>query len=70
MENNSALKFNASQIESIIDKVVPLIASPEDHEFFKGLLYLVSEQYSSAQFSVFIEKCLIERNFRQERNHE
>lgn len=52
-------KFNAAQIESIIDKVVPLVAAPEDHGFFRGVLYCKADSCgSSAEFTAFIAKLL------------
>ena len=56
---NTAQKFNAMQIEEIVDRVVPLIAEPEDHEFFKGVLFCKLESCtSSAQASAFVAKLL------------
>lgn len=55
----TAIKFNAEQIESIINKVVPLIASKEDQSFFRGILHIKADAcHSSAEFSVFINKLL------------
>jgi len=52
-------KFDAGQIEAIIDRVVPLIAAPEDQEFFRGILHIRAEEStSSADFSCFIAKLL------------
>lgn len=57
MDNN--LKFNALQIENIIDKVVPLIAEEKDYGFFRGILFIKAEAcHSSAEFSNFITKLL------------
>lgn len=53
-----AVKFNPMQIENIIDKVVPIIAAPEDYEFFKGVLFIKAEESSSAEFSSFVSKLL------------
>ena len=56
---NTATNFDAAQIEAIINKVVPLVAESEDHEFFKGVLYCKAESCkSSAEFAVFISKML------------
>lgn len=52
------MKLNALQIETIIDSIVPLISAKEDHDFFKGMLHIVADNSSSAQFSVFIKKLL------------
>jgi hypothetical protein len=51
-------KLNALQIEEIINRVVPMIAAPEDHEFFKGILYVKAEESNSTQFTAFIAKLL------------
>ena len=55
----TAVKFDATQIESIINKIVPLLAAPKDYEFFKGVLRIRAEESaSSADFSLFISKLL------------
>ena len=46
------------QIEEIVDRVVPLIAEPEDHEFFKGVLFIKLENCSSAQAARFVSQLL------------
>jgi hypothetical protein len=56
---NLAQTLNPMQIEEIVDRVVPLIAKPEDHEFFKGVLFCKLESCtSSAEASAFIAKLL------------
>lgn len=51
--------LNPMQIEAIVDKIVPLIAAPEDYEFFKGVLFCKMESCkSSAEASAFIAKLL------------
>jgi hypothetical protein len=56
-------KFSAQQIESIINKVVPLIADPEDYEFFRGVLFVKADSCkSSSEFSYFISKLLKKGN--------
>jgi len=59
-ENMSkAFKFTEMQVESIIDKLVPLIALKEDSEFFRGVLFCKAESCrSSAEFSVFVNDLL------------
>lgn len=57
-EITERMKFDSIQIENIIDKVVPLVAAPEDHEFFRGVLFCKAEECNSAEFSVFIQKML------------
>ena len=52
-------KFDPMQIESIIDKVVPLVAEEKDHEFFRGVLFCKAESCgSSGEFSLFISNLL------------
>lgn len=51
-------KFDDIQIEAIIDRLVPLIAAPEDHEFFRGVLRLKAEESSSGQFAAFVNTLL------------
>ena len=54
-----AVKFDALQVENIINKVVPLIAAPEDESFFRGVLFCKADSCnSSAEFSAFIAKLL------------
>lgn len=51
-------KLDAMQIESILDKLVPMIAKPEDHDFFRAILGIKAEESTSADFSLFIAKLL------------
>lgn len=51
-------KLNAMQIEEIINKIVPLIAAEEDHEFFRGVLQITAENSSSGNFALFVKKLL------------
>jgi hypothetical protein len=55
---DAAFKLNDMQIENIIDKLVPLIAAPEDHEFFRALLRIKAEESSSGAFAAFVSKLL------------
>ncbi len=60
--DNTQLKFDAAQIETIIDRVAPLIATPELQGEARGLLHIVaSECNSSAEFSTYIAN-LLKRN--------
>lgn len=54
----ATFKLNAAQIESIIDRLVPVIASPEDQEFFRGVLYIKAEESTSGQFAYFVSRLL------------
>ena len=55
----TAQTLNPMQIEEIVDKIVPLIAAPEDHEFFKGVLFCKLEDCkSSGEAGAFISKLL------------
>jgi len=59
MTNATAQKLNPQQIEEIVDRVVPLIAAPEDYEFFKGVLFCKLESCASAgHATAFIAKLL------------
>lgn len=51
---STTVKLDAAQIERIIDKVVPLIADPQDHEFFRGILFIKAENSTSAAFAAFV----------------
>lgn len=56
---NQHFKFDAAQVEAIINKVVPLVAKEEDHEFFRGVLFCKADScQSAAQFACFIKKML------------
>lgn len=54
----TAPKFDGMQIEAIINKVVPLIANPEDYDFFRGVLYVKAENCSSGEFAAFVSTML------------
>lgn len=54
----AAFKLDDMQIENIIDKMVPLIAAPEDHEFFRAVLRIKAEESSSGAFAAFVNKLL------------
>ena len=59
--NNGVTQVTLSpeQIENIIDRVVPLIAAPEDHEFFRGVLFCKLESCkSSGEAAHFINSLL------------
>lgn len=59
MKHTHLVTFDAAQIENIIDKVVPLVAGKDDHEFFRGVLHCKAEScQSSAEFTCFIQKLL------------
>ena len=51
---DKAHKLDGAQIEAIVDRIVPLIAAPEDHEFFRGVLFLKAEESSSGQPSIWL----------------
>lgn len=55
----NTMKLNAMQIESILDKLIPVIAEPADHEFFRGVIGLKLEACnSSADAAMFVRKLL------------
>ncbi len=51
-------KFTAEQIETILSRLVPIIAAPEDHSFFRGVLALKLESCNSAQAARFVSTLL------------
>ena len=54
-------KLSPPQIETIIDKLVPMIASDEDQGFFRGILSIKLEECkSSGEAAFFINKLLKE----------
>jgi len=55
---NTQQKFDPMEIEAILDKVVPLISSPEDDGFFRGVLTIKAQESSRAAFTVFINNLL------------
>jgi hypothetical protein len=53
------MKLNAMQIENILDKLIPLIAEPADHGFFRGVIGLKLETcISSADAAMFVRRLL------------
>lgn len=55
----NAIKLNSLQIENILDKIVPLIAEPADHSFFRGVIGLKLEACkSSGEAAMFVRKLL------------
>ncbi len=57
-EIEARMKFNAEEVESLINKVVPIVAAEEDYDFFKGALWCKAQECNSAEFSVFISNML------------
>lgn len=61
MNNQTVQKLDNEQIKAIVDKIVPQIAKPEDHEFFRGILFIKLESCeSSSQAASFVSKVLKE----------
>ena len=56
--NTAAPKLNSMQIETILDRIVPLIAEPADHSFFRGVLAVKFENCTAAQASRLVHKLL------------
>lgn len=54
----SEVKLNAVQIESILDRLIPLIAAPEDHSFFRGVIGLRLESMNSGRAAAFVNELL------------
>ena len=57
---DKAHKLTDLQIETILDRLVPLVAAPEDQEFFRGVLRLKAESCSSGHFAHFVNGLLKE----------
>lgn len=56
---NAMQTLSPGQIENIVDSVVPLIANPEDYEFFKGVLFCKLESCKSYdEAGAFVSKLL------------
>jgi hypothetical protein len=53
-------QFDEDQIKSLLDKIVPLITTPENYDFFRGVLYLKATESTSSQFAAFVAKLLKE----------
>ena len=53
-----AQTLSALQIESILDQLVPLIAEPADHSFFRGVLAVKFENCSTNQAAAFVRRLL------------
>lgn len=53
-------RLNDLQIETILDRLLPLIAAPEDHEFFRGILRIAGEEFSSGSFAALVAQILKE----------
>lgn len=55
---DAVFKFDDEQIDAILDRLVPLIAAPEDHELFRGVLRIKAEESTSAAFAAFCHTLL------------
>ena len=56
--DTNMVKLDAQQIESVIERLVPMIAEPKDYEFFRGILYIKAENSSSVAFAAFAANLL------------
>ena len=61
MSTSTPVKLNGQQIEAILDRLVPLLAAPADHGFFRGVLAVKFENCSSAQAARLV-KTLLQAN--------
>lgn len=50
--------LSEAQLTSILDKVVPMVAAPADHEFFRGVLAVKLGNSTPAQAAAFIARLL------------
>jgi len=55
-----SFKLDGLQIENILDKLVPLIAEPADHEFFRGVIGLKLENCNSGEAAMFVRALIAE----------
>lgn len=55
---HKAHKLDAIQIENVVSKLAPLIASQEDQDFFRGVLSIYAEECSSGHFAHFVADLL------------
>jgi hypothetical protein len=52
------MRLNALQIEAILDRLVPLLAAPENQGFFRGVIGLKLENSTSGDAALFINNLL------------
>ncbi len=55
---NNTLKLDEVQIKTILDKMVPLIAKPEDHESVRAIIGLFLSELNSTDAALFIRDLL------------
>lgn len=67
-ENRDDFYLTTDQIDKVLDKLVPLIAKPEDHEFMRGVLRICAEEWNAPKFAAFVAKLLREASDDQD-NH-
>ena len=53
-----SFKLDAIQKESILDRLVPVLAAPADYEYFRGVIGLKLDELNSAECAVFVSKLL------------
>lgn len=53
------IELSKEQMASIIDLVVPMIAAPEDHAFFKGVLSINIEMNTPKADFLHLIACLL-----------
>jgi hypothetical protein len=58
--DRSAYHLSTEQIDTILDRLVPQLAAPEDHDFFRAVLRLKAEGMNSSAFAAFVAKVLKE----------
>lgn len=59
-ENRCEFYLTPEQIDKVLDKLVPLIAKPEDHEFMRGVIGVCADATDSSTFAAFVSKLLRE----------
>ena len=53
-------KLSPEEVKKVVDKIVPMIAAPEDYDFFRASITLMGENLNSSQFATFINDLLKE----------
>lgn len=53
-------KLSPEEVKKVADKIVPIIAVPENYEFFRASITLMGENLNSSQFATFINDLLKE----------
>lgn len=58
--DRSSYYLSSEQIEAILNRLVPQLAAPEDHDFFRAVLRMKADGMTSSGFAAFVAKVLTE----------